>query len=294
MAMKDFFIFLVLCGLPLRMQAQIAISRTDKSDGHGAWEQKYAMSNPYASHTVNLYCTANTEKTPASFNIGVPEPYTAAVGRHAGLFKMTVNGINMKTINIDNDAIATFKDDKTGCAGVCFPGNFDGAKVEVKIFLKTNSPLLFISISPALEMISPINSVQVEVMACVNLSTDAKIRWDRATYERESITPVRSITSTDRAGVALKPNENSVIFQDKKFSSGSKNYSGVGYIVFDNTDVTEAVLRNGPYQIVNFTLKPDFKTFTFAAWRSKNILGNEEFQIFYKENPWMFSMEGKK
>ncbi|MCK9506702.1 MAG: hypothetical protein M0Q95_21300, partial [Porticoccaceae bacterium] len=74
MAMKDFFIFLVLCGLPLRMQAQIAITRTDKSDAHGAWEQRYAMSNSYASHTINLYYTANTEKTAAFFNIGVSEP----------------------------------------------------------------------------------------------------------------------------------------------------------------------------------------------------------------------------
>ena len=109
-------------------------------------------------------------------------------------------------------------------------------------------------------------------------------RWEPASYVREAVTPQRTLKgNAGNKGVELEPAENTLILRDAAFGKNPV------YMVFESAPVQKAVLLNGAYQILNLTLKPDFKEFTYAFWMSpKKQFTNAEFEALLKASPELF------
>lgn len=237
----------------------------------------YSISNGSWDYNVSVQRTKNTGKRPAFVQFGCGYPVPALPG-------LTVNGIKSRNIFLDKDSLKRWEDKESGSAGCEMTLNFDGAKILYRVFMKKNSNLLFIRIAPDSSSVEPIAGIEFSTYACINLDKDPKKRWKPASYAREAVTPQRTLKgNAGNKGVELEPAENTLILRDAAFGKNPV------YMAFESAPVQKAVLLNGAYQILNLTLKPDFKEFTYAFWMSpKKQFTNAEFEALLKASPELF------
>lgn len=252
----------------------------------------YAIANPYATHVIAIQQTKNTDKSPSILAIHAADP-NVAIGRHAGLFQLQVNGLSSRVLQISEERIQRWADEKSGAAGCEILLNFDGAKIRIRIFMIPNSPLLQLSLFPSPDSIEPINSIELSTHACIKLNKDPQTRWMVEAYAREVVTPKRVITESK--GVLLDSDENALVMRDRvDDGSDPDKGEGPGYLIFDPSAISKATLTNGVYQQLVLNIKPDFQEVKLGFWRDKKRRSNAEFDEFRKANPELFSLEGKK
>ena len=204
--------------------------------------------------------------------------------------KITVNGVpNADIVPRIEDFVPWKEKDLAGCEAKF---NFDGAKLILRFWMRPDSPVLWASLRPAPDSVEEITSIKVNICALVSIlaKENKKVLWTNA-YEREAVTPARTLTQRTKAW-ELTPQDTYLVLQDRKFD-GSSEEKGQGPVMvlldYDNVVKADLALRNEWTTDMFIVLKPDFKEFKFGLWQQKPRISNAAFAEKLKAEKAAFS-----
>ena len=255
------------------------------------------------SNALNFYRIDYTQwkshdATPPKINLALQYPLEYHnFSRPLGSFlRMTVNGISEVSLHPKEEDVTLWNDARTGAAGCDIAWNFDGAKLILRWFMRSDSPVLWLTIKSAPDLLTPIKSAHVKVSVVPSLlaqTADKKVLWE-GVYGRQVITPTRIIGQVPKPQfITLTPDDRYLIFQDTKFD-GSNGDKGTGpcFMAIDYQGVEKAVLtlRDEGYAFVDIDLKPDFKTARLGFWQQKDRHSNAEFAKVFNAKLQTFEM----
>ena len=186
---------------------------------------------------------------------------------------LKVNGIPLNKVQpIPGSVKPWTKDD---AAGAEFTLNFDGAKVIVNMFMKTGSPLLFLTFTQPEKQLVPIKSFNVDFSLVISrfIVNEKKVTVWNGAYARQAQTETRLIRQQNN-NIALSADDKYMIFSDEKLDgTGKGNEKGVGpcLLAFDLKDgiTGQLIMRNSYQTIVKFSIPGTFKEFRCAILQNK-------------------------
>ncbi len=256
----------------------IAVTQTKRYQfPNTEYQQSYAISNAFWNYEICFLTTKNTEKTPPVFQMqSMARPFPR-------ILDLKVNGISSRNVLFDRQSLKTWNDPAGDRGGCEFTLNFNGAKVNVRVFMESKSRLLFVRVAPSPDTLEPIKEISVSTYAFINYIKTPGKGWDPGAYGREFVTSRQECRTPSNKGITLSPEETSILFRDSAFGKLP------GYLLFERKNVLKTTFVNGVYQTVVFDLKPDFQEFTFGIWGSvKQDFTNQEFEKLLKDHPEEF------
>lgn len=246
---------------------------------------EFVISNSHHSYLLSMGASRNTNgKAAPQFMIN--NPGKQAVPR--GIGGLVVNGISYRNINYNRGDMKLWEDKAAGLAGCEGTLNFDGAKVNLRFYMRKDSPMMFVRLTPSKDSVEPIKRISFEQYVCPYLTRDAKIRWDEKSYKRVAVTQKRTLNTPTGYGKShlLTPEETEIKLFDSEYGKNP------GYITFvRDENVLKASVALASYQTVAVQLKPDFKEFTMAYWGHQKIISNAEMEKIIKANPKGFKIK---
>ena len=195
---------------------------------------------------------------------------------------MKVNGISLNKIQPVPGSIKPWS--KKDSAGAEFLLNFDGTKIIVNMFMKTGSPLLFLTFTQPEKQLVPIKgnfTINFNLVISRLLVNEKKITIWNNVYNRQAKTESR-LLKQQHAALDLTAADKYLIFSDEKLDgSGKGDEKGVGpcLLAFDLADgITGKLLMRNAYSThVTFTVPGTFKEFRCAVLQHKAKISNDEF-----------------
>lgn len=195
---------------------------------------------------------------------------------------LKVNGIPLNKIQPVPGSVKSWTAGDT--AGAEFTLNFDGAKIIVNMFMKTGSPLLFLTFTQPEKQIVPIKgnfTIDFNLVISRHIVNEKKVTVWNGVYARQAQTETRLIKQQD-APVTLTAADKYLIFSDEKLDgTGKGNEKGVGpcLLVFEMKDgVTGKLFIKNTYQTkLTFQVPGTFKEFRCAILQNKSVVSNTEF-----------------
>lgn len=198
-------------------------------------------------------------------------------------FKISINGIMMREISPNKEDFRIWQDGRLAGCEMTF--NYDGAKVQLRLYLRPDSPVLWGGLQPAKNTLEPINKISCEICAIPSyLGKDEKkstiFNNSNGVYARMAVTPVNTFKQNPKQ-IPLMEKDSYVILQDANFdgSSADKGDGPVMVILDDYSAIQKATVRisDSWTSTVNVDLKKDFKKFDFGLWQQKPRISNADF-----------------
>ena len=257
--------------------------------------QKYALSQRADIYnSKNKYGFIILQSKPAGGNPPRTQFWMAAAQTGfcplVNFLKITVNDIPNSVIDPKIDDFIAWKDQNL--AGCEAKFNFDGVKLILRFCMRPDSPVLWGSLRPAPDSMEKIRKIELNFCALVSklAMKNKKVLWS-GVYDREAVTPVRTLTQRQKVW-ELTPQDTWIVLQDRKFD-GSSEGKGTGpvMILLDHAGIAKAelALRNKWTTSLSVVLKPDFKEFEFGLWQQETRISNAGFAEKLKAEKAAFS-----
>jgi hypothetical protein len=224
-----------------------------------------------------------------------PTPYGNFSRPINSFFKMKVNGIKLGNLYPKDDDVKIIKNKETGYGGCTIKQNYNGAKLIFNWYMRPDSPVLWLSIKPAKDSLTPVKSATINITvmpSTIAKNEKNKVIWAGA-YERQAISPSRLINQSKKA-VILTPEDNYLIFQDTKFDgSGPGKGAGPCFLCLSHQGIKKAVLNLQNSWLTNLTLElePDFSEISLGFWQQRDPLSNTDFAKLFKSKQMLFEMK---
>lgn len=208
---------------------------------------------------------------------------------------MKVNGISLNKIQPTPGSVKPWT--KNDLSGAEFTLNFDGTKILVNMFMKTGSPLLFLTFSQPEKQIVPIKgsfTIDFSLVVSRLLVKNGTTIWS-GVYARQAQTESRLIKQ-QQAPIELSAADKYLIFSDEKLDgSGKGNEKGVGpcLLAFDLKDGIKGTLylRNYFHTKVTFTVPGSFKEFNCAILQHRAMISNAEFMKKFQADKNSYTLQ---
>ena len=288
-----------LCILAGALFAQDGV--TVKQQKYRGWGDNVLLYNQQAEITndKNFYRFNYLQNKPNKqgntetfMNLSGPREFYGFARAPINFLGISVNGISSRRLQPKNEDFKTWTRGDRGGASVLF--RFDGAMLEMDVFLKKGSPILWFTFRPAAKQLEPIRSVKINVDLVISrlLTKNGVTVWENA-YQRQAQTATRRLEQ-QKNFYSLEPEDKFVIFSDKELDGSGKDKGyGPSFLTFDSAGLQRATLnlRNSWLNGISFDLKPDFKEFTFGIWQKKDAISNSEFMKLFETEKSSFFLK---
>lgn len=177
--------------------------------------------------------------------------------------------------------------------GFEFALNFDGAKMLLRLYMRPDSGVLWGELQPAQDTLEPVKTASISFACLPSLLAmkDKKVLFHNV-YNHEAKSPAK-IYKQHPQGQTITAADKYFIFYDTQFD-GSSDDKGIGpCMVIADTDIMQSGKLHQPNAwvvTVDYTLKPDFKTFRFGIWQKNSRISNADFFKMLEMEKTAFSL----
>ncbi len=177
--------------------------------------------------------------------------------------------------------------------GFEFALNFDGAKMLLRLYMRPDSGVLWGELQPAQDTLEPVKTASISFACLPSLLAmkDKKVLFHNV-YNHEAKSPAK-IYKQHPQGQTITAADKYFIFYDTQFD-GSSDDKGIGpCMVIADTDIMQSGKLHQPNAwvvTVDYTLKPDFKTFRFGIWQKNSRISNADFFKMLETEKTAFSL----
>ena len=285
--MKKFWTWLMLMTVTAVLSADVKVEEVKRNyhthrgvNGPGRYFQ---IKNDLHKYVVYFQWWRATAKSESRVTMGIPEPvfFYGFVAR--GAVSLTFNGISSNSL--DPREIKPFQEKDS--AGITVEYNFDGIPLTEKIYMRADSPVLWIEWTKDPKQLADPKKTSL----CLYY-------WPCFTgkeVQREVMTPTRLITAKkEYFSYYLKKNENYAVYYDNFYNPGRKDDTQSATAcaaLFDWNGIKNLRVWTGNsyYGSTFLYPEPNFSCLRVGLYKTGKRMTIPEFKKFFQENPKYFA-----
>lgn len=280
--------------IPVTAQEQV---KAEIRKGNAYQPETYSMmlslpvSNRHNTYKLFLGSKKPIEEKPPRTVFSVDNEKRASFTSLVTWLKIKVNGIDFSRLPIQKENVNLWQDGEK--KGFEFALNFDGAKMLLRLYMRPDSGVLWGELQPAQDTLEPVKTASISFACLPSLLAmkDKKVLFHNV-YNHEAKSPAK-IYKQHPQGQTITAADKYFIFYDTQFD-GSSDDKGIGpCMVIADTDIMQSGKLHQPNAwvvTVDYTLKPDFKTFRFGIWQKNSRISNADFFKMLETEKTAFSL----
>jgi len=270
--------------------AQVQLSHHLSSKTYGKAEY-YRLSNKANMYVIYYQWVKPSPTSESRFMIGLPDPVFWYGYENRGFMDITINGISSSSV----EPLSTKVWNESEKAGIDTLFNFDGVKLTLRFYMRSDSPVLWGEIIPEMKTMSESDLKQMRISFHCKPSMVVGGQL-KGIYERELVMPGRTLSQQiPSRWHPLTPTDKYIIFTDLKFQPSEKDTKSQGpcFLTMDWTGLNSGKVWFGNEYAAHaeLTINPNAEKFSFGLFESKKRYTNRDFIEMVKTQPTEFSFK---